>query len=792
MPWWRQDATRFLDAFTAGAPVEPASYFYLWDRPTKTTTSFLVQDTRSIATATSWDQAPNDVYVGVALGAAPLARHKRITNQTAAGIAGVHLDIDVLGPAHSKLHLPPSVDAGLELMEEFGAPPSVVVLSGHGVQAWWLFPRPWMFADAAEAADAGDLLKGWVGAQSEVAASHGWQHDSVGDLARLMRLPGTINAKLHDDPVNVQLLSDDGPRYDVDQLRALIDRKRPAVAPVGTGVPTEPDEQATFTVDAAAEPPAAKLHALLQSPRALDSWEHNRLDFADQSPSTYDLSLAAMAVRAQWSDQEIVDLMIACRRHNQCRPKLRADYFRRTLTRARLDDSTSAAEPGEPDDESWSTRIRDYGLIPVLADAVEDEQYFAHDDSGVVYRFAGGRYVDATPWLHREVRELLEAGQATKTWRASAPTQLSTYLGAVAPRLWPRPPHDALNVENGLLDIASGTLRPHSPQHLSTVQLPVRYDPDAQCPRIDRFVRETFPDDAFELAYQLLAMVMVPDPSVQKAVLLLGPGGNGKSVLLRLWQTFLGTQNCSAVPLQRLDADRFASSRLDGKLANICADLPSTDLKGSSVFKSITGGDRITAERKYHDSYDLHPHCKLIFSANAPPRTPDASDAFFQRWIVVPFERTLRGEAAEVSSRELDALLQDPHELSGMLNRALAALPGVRTDGVSEPLSCLAAREMFRGVTDPVSVWLDQHVLSTPGAYVTKAHLLEEYNASAIRGGRPTMTANAFSRTLRRHRPNLQSGQRQGAGRVVWVWLDMTLRSHALAADPTADRDREW
>ncbi|MEJ7743191.1 MAG: phage/plasmid primase, P4 family [Nocardioidaceae bacterium] len=214
-------------------------------------------------------------------------------------------------------------------------------------------------------------------------------------------------------------------------------------------------------------------------------------------------------------------------------------------------------------------------------------------------------------------------------------------------------------MENGLLDLSSGELLPHSPDHLCTVQLPVRHDPDATCPHIDQFVRDTFPEDAFDLAYELLALVMVPDPSIQKAVLLLGPGGNGKSVWLRVMQRFLGPDNYSTVPLQRLEAERFSASRLQGMLANICADLPATDLKSSSVFKGITGGDRITAERKYHDSYDLYPFCKLIFSANTAPRTPDASDAFFQRWIVVPFDRTFRGEVTEIPSRELDARLHD-------------------------------------------------------------------------------------------------------------------------------------
>jgi len=221
-------------------------------------------------------------------------------------------------------------------------------------------------------------------------------------------------------------------------------------------------------------------------------------------------------------------------------------------------------------------------------------------------------------------------------------------------------------------------------------------------------------------------------------------------------------------------------------------------LKGSSVFKGITGGDRITAERKYHDSYDMQPYVKLIFSANTPPRTPDASDAFFDRWIVVPFERSFRGEVNEIPSRVLNARLRAPQEISGLLNRALVALQQIRANGISEPLSLLAAKERFRAATDPVSVWIDQKTLLVPGAYTPKAQLLEQYNADAINDGRPTLTANAFGRSLRRNRPNLKGGQRRLGGRVVDVWSDLTVRSHlsglsgesgesAIGLDPT-----EW
>jgi hypothetical protein len=84
---------------------------------------------------------------------------------------------------------------------------------------------------------------------------------------------------------------------------------------------------------------------LLTQPTAAASWNHAREDLPDQSPSSYDLSLASMAVAAGWDDQETVDLLIACRRFNHCPPKLRVDYYERTLTKAR---SSSEASDGQP------------------------------------------------------------------------------------------------------------------------------------------------------------------------------------------------------------------------------------------------------------------------------------------------------------------------------------------------------------------------------------------------------------------------------------------------------------
>jgi phage/plasmid-associated DNA primase len=109
----------------------------------------------------------------------------------------------------------------------------------------------------------------------------------------------------------------------------------------------------------------------------------------------------------------------------------------------------------------------------------------------------------------------------------------------------------------------------------------------------------------------------------------------------------VGPENVSHLSLQKLEADRFAPARLYGKLANICPDLPSERMLGSAVFKAITGCDRITGEFKYQDSFEFTPFARLLISANHLPASRDASKAFFDRWLMIPFHAGFRNTRKE-------------------------------------------------------------------------------------------------------------------------------------------------
>jgi putative DNA primase/helicase len=103
--------------------------------------------------------------------------------------------------------------------------------------------------------------------------------------------------------------------------------------------------------------------------------------------------------------------------------------------------------------------------------------------------------------------------------------------------------------------------------------------------------------------YELVGYVQIPDNALQTAFMLLGPGANGKSTFINLLRALVGPENVAAIPLHQFDDDRFATAGLYGKLANTFADLDSRALSSSSMFKAITGGDAIQAERKFRPAF---------------------------------------------------------------------------------------------------------------------------------------------------------------------------------------------
>jgi putative DNA primase/helicase len=144
----------------------------------------------------------------------------------------------------------------------------------------------------------------------------------------------------------------------------------------------------------------------------------------------------------------------------------------------------------------------------------------------------------------------------------SLAAEVIEFITLDVPEMPEQPSTELVNLRNGLLNVRTRELFAHSPEFLSTIRIPITFNREAACPAIDKFIGEVFAHDAIPLAWEILGDLLTPDRSVQKAICLLGEGGNGKSAFLDLATNFVGTENICNLSLQGLEADRFSTARL--------------------------------------------------------------------------------------------------------------------------------------------------------------------------------------------------------------------------------------
>jgi len=253
-------------------------------------------------------------------------------------IPGLFDDVDVAKRGAKKPYFP-SRAAALSFLLSLVFVPSLLVWTGGGYHAWWLFRELWWFVDPADRAAGASLLKRWQRYLQQRAKALGVVLDSTFDLARLLRPVGTINRK-HGTLVVIERAT--GRRYNPGDFEDLL----VGIAP--DAVDAESIVSSGLRLDPKARPPESQFSLLYAlHPRFAQSWDRERPDLVDQSASAYDLSLANVAVRDGWSDQHIVDLLIASRRRHGDDLKLRVDYYVRTLRRARASVASSPPTLGK-------------------------------------------------------------------------------------------------------------------------------------------------------------------------------------------------------------------------------------------------------------------------------------------------------------------------------------------------------------------------------------------------------------------------------------------------------------
>lgn len=277
---------------------------------------------------------------------------------------------------------------------------------------------------------------------------------------------------------------------------------------------------------------------------------------------------------------------------------------------------------------------------------------------------------------------------------------------------------DLINFQNGVLRLSDMALLPHSPDILSTVQVPCDWiDKEPETPVFDAYMHKLTSGNnevkQLLLEFMGVALSNVPGCRMKKALFLFGPGNTGKSQLRILLTRLLGDRLCSSADLADLEA-RFGTSNLYGKRLVGSPDMRYATVRELRVFKTVSAGDPVMVEFKGQPAFSYTYQGVLWFCANELPCFGGDNGP----WV---YERIVPVRCSNVvPEEERDALLVDRMyaEREGIVYQAVQALKRVIRNGYCYdiPESVLTERQRYQVENDSALSFFDECMRHTmPG-----------------------------------------------------------------------------
>lgn len=328
------------------------------------------------------------------------------------------------------------------------------------------------------------------------------------------------------------------------------------------------------------------------------------------------------------------------------------------------------------------------------------------------------------------------------------------------------------NLRNGTVNLRTGELLAHSPAHLITKQSPVVYDYKADCPLWIQFLERVFcsDNDLIRLVQQLIGICLTQDVSLQRMIVFFGRGANGKSTLLNVVLTLLGSYGKQAEPNLLFNrggsAHPTGTADLFGASLAVCSESNDARSFDEAVVKRLTGGDPVKARFMGKDFFSFCPTHKLILATNYLPTVTGTDEGIWRRMLPIPFN-------VVIPESERDPHLQHKlvAELSGILNWAIDGCLDWQRHGLLIPKSVLEAIQDYRQEMDVLGQFLDEDCVIGSEYKVGATVLYEGFKKRLTHRGEIVWTQKRFGQQLRDR--GFQTDRSDGGGRIVYRGLSL-------------------
>ncbi len=315
-----------------------------------------------------------------------------------------------------------------------------------------------------------------------------------------------------------------------------------------------------------------------------------------------------------------------------------------------------------------------------------------------------------------------------------------------------------LAFEDGFLDARSLSLKPNSPDNRALTSVPMGWDVDDGDPVLwDETLQGIFAGDVdadakIQLLEEFVGVGLLGAATkLQRALVLLGAGANGKSTVLEVVEyifRWAGAKTTALAP-QNME-NEYNRDMLAGARLNVCNEMPESDILVGSAVKATISGDIQTARKIREAPYSFRPTALQLFAANFLPSVSDSSQGFWRRWCVLSFNRSFAPSErdpyrAEKLKSEIDKIARR------CVKRGLEAL---RRGHYTEPKSSKDCVTDWQTQADQVACWAKDCVdvledENDKTQWANPTELYESYKTWCSTTGHRAMSKHKFGRRLK-------------------------------------------
>jgi len=394
-----------------------------------------------------------------------------------------------------------------------------------------------------------------------------------------------------------------------------------------------------------------------------------------------------------------------------------------------------------------------------------------------MYVYRGGMYFKAeNEIIYPEIQRIL-GDHVTKNAKSETFHKVAD-MTAHPRSVFSTAPINFIPLSNGVYNMTTKEILPHDSKYRFTYQFPIKYNPNALCPKTEAFMHQVLTEDQYKTVVEWMGYYFYRLYSFKKAIIFVGEGDTGKTTLLETIIHLLGKENISSVSLHKMTSDKFAAAHLYEKHGNLVDELSAKDITDTGNFKIATGGGSISGEYKFGNQFSFQNFSKFTFACNRIPDVADFDDeAYFNRWMIIRFENPIA-----IKIPNFISTIATEEERSGLFNLAMGGLESLLSNGAfSYGKSAMDTKTEMMKSGSSIAMFTAESIVQSPGFEMSKESMYEAYTTFCAEEGLSTETMDMFGKKFRFYvsyaSEGMVSDEENPRGRRVRGWKNVKLKA---------------